>query len=420
MTKITHMLMSGAIGIGVALGASVATAAPTVEVLHWWTSGGEAAAIADLKTRLEAKGVMWQDMPVAGGAGTNAEQALIARVTAGNPPDAVLMKGAKIQEWHEEYGAFGDAIDVTAMQEGWNDVLPGSIAKGLKCDGAYCAAAVNIHRVDWVWSNPEVLAKVGVMTPPTNWDEFNATADKLKAAGITALAHGGQAWQDATVFEVIAITLGGPQFYHNAFVELDNRAIQSETMVKVFEQFRKLRGYVDRSFQGRDWNLATSMVMNGNAGFQIMGDWAKGEFTIAGKKPGVDYNCSAFGKGYISNADGFVFFEASDMESEKAQQAMASVIMSVEFQESFNLKKGSIPARTDMDLSNFDSCAKKSHADIVKASENGGLQPSLTHGMAQPGTISGAVTDVVTNFFNSDQSAEDGVRALVAAIDAER
>ena len=416
MTKITKLLMSSAI----ALGATVASAGPTVEVLHWWTSGGEAAAIADLKARLEAKGIGWRDMPVAGGAGTNAEQALIARVTSGNPPDAVLMKGAKIQEWNEEYGAFGGDIQATADAENWDAVIPGSIAKGLKCNGEYCAAAVNIHRVDWVWSNPKVLAKVGVTSAPTNWDEFNATADKLKAAGITALAHGGQAWQDATVFEVIAITLGGPKFYHDAFVKLDNDALTSDTMVKVFDQFRKMRGYVDRSFQGRDWNLATSMVMNGEAGFQIMGDWAKGEFTIAGKVPGVDYNCSSFGSGYISNADGFVFFKAANAEAVKAQQAMASVIMDKGFQQSFNLAKGSIPVRTDMDLSDFDECAQKSSTDIKSASKNGGLQPSIIHGMAQPGSISGAVTDVVTNFFNSNQSSADAVKALAVAINAER
>src|SRR5262249_59689255 len=41
----------------------------TVEVLHWWTSGGEAAALNVLKKDLESKGVTWQDMPVAGGGG---------------------------------------------------------------------------------------------------------------------------------------------------------------------------------------------------------------------------------------------------------------------------------------------------------------------------------------------------------------
>lgn len=412
MKKILQMALAGAMGV------TTVHAKPSVEVLHWWTSGAEAAAIGDMKSRLEKKGVEWQDMPVAGGSGTAAKQALKVRVLSGNPPSAVQMKAAEIAEWNEE-DVFSTAIDATAKSENWDSVLPPAIAKGLKCDGKYCAAPANVHRVDWIYSNPKVLAKVGVDTP-TNWDEFNTAAQKLKKAGITPLAHGGQAWQDATLFEVIAISLGGSNFYHNAFVKLDKKALQSETMVNVFKQFRKMRGYVDRSFQGRDWNLATSMVINGDAGFQVMGDWAKGEFIVAGKKPGVDFTCSTYGKGYIYNTDSFAFFDKGDADSVTGQAEMASVIMDKDFQKSFNLKKGSIPARTDVSLVDFDKCAVKSQQEMVSRSKTGGLQPSYAHGMALPGAMSGAITDVVTNFFNSDQSPEQGVKALVHAIDSER
>jgi len=331
------------------------------------------------------------------------------------------MKAADIMDWMDAGDdIFSEKVHEQAVIEDWDAVLPGVVAKGLKCDGKYCAAPVNVHRVDWVWSNPEVLAKVGATTP-TNWDEFNAVADKLQAAGITPLAHGGQAWQDATLFEVIAISLGGPKFYEDAFVKLDKKALQSETMVDVFKQFRKMRGYVDRSFQGRDWNLATSMVINGEAGFQVMGDWAKGEFLIAGKQPGVDFNCSTMGEGYLYNVDSFAFFNLDDdADAVAGQKAMASVIMDKDFQTAFNLAKGSIPARSDVSLAEFDVCAVKSQDDMISTDKSGGLQPSYAHGMALQGAFSGAVTDVITNFFNSDQSAEDAVKALVAAVDAER
>ena len=417
MTKMLKIMLSGAI----ALGATLAYSGPNVEVLHWWTSGGEAKALDNMKQRLDKKGVAWQDMPIAGGSGTNARQVLRARVLAKNPPSSAQMKAAGIMDWMEAGDdIFSKRVHEQAVIENWDSVLPDVVAKGLKCDGYYCAAPVNVHRVDWLWSNPQVLAKVGA-TVPTTWAEFNAVADKLKSAGITPLAHGGQAWQDATVFEVVAISLGGPKFYENAFVKLDNRAIQSETMVNVFKQFRKLRGYVDRSFQGRDWNLATSMVINGEAGFQIMGDWAKGEFLIAGKVPGVDFNCSTIGNGYLYNVDSFAFFNLDDdADAVTGQKQMASVIMDTDFQKAFNLAKGSIPARTDVSLADFDNCAVKSQDDMISTGNSGGLQPSYAHGMALQGAFSGAVTDVVTNFFNSDQSAEDAVRALVAAIDAER
>ena len=104
---------------------SVAQSAEQVEVLHWWTSGGEAAALNVLKEDLGKKGVEWLDMPVAGGGGEAAMTALRARVTAGNPPTAVQMLGFDIKDWAAE-GALGNLDDV-AMAEGWDAVVPAAL-----------------------------------------------------------------------------------------------------------------------------------------------------------------------------------------------------------------------------------------------------------------------------------------------------
>lgn len=406
--------MRFALAAGLVVGAVSAQAGGTVEVLHWWTSGGEAKAVGELKNAFEAQDGTWIDSPIAGGGGDAAMTALRARVVAGNPPTAVQLKGPGIQEWAEE-GALNDVNDV-ATDENWDAVLPPVLASIMKFDGQYVAAPVNIHRVDWIWANPQVLAKVGAEMP-TSWDEFNATAEKLKAAGITPLAHGGQPWQDATVFEVVALGVGGPDFYRKALVELDRDAINSDTMAKVFDQLRTLRGYVDPNFSGRDWNLATAMVMNGDAAFQIMGDWAKGEFLAAGKEPGVDFLCApAPGGGYILNSDSFTFFDVSGADRLEGQKVLASQIMSPSFQETFNLAKGSIPARIDVSMDKFDSCAVKSHDDLAAAIEGNALVPSMAHEMAIPRSIRGEFLDVVTNFFNSDMSSEDAVTELSEAI----
>ena len=394
----------------------LAQADGTVEVLHWWTSGGEAKAVGELKKAFEADGGKWVDSPIAGGGGDAAMTALRARVVSGNPPTAVQLKGPGIQEWAEQ-GALNDVQDV-ADKEHWDDVLPPVLAKIMKYDGKYVAAPVNIHRVDWFWANPEVLAKVGVTEMPTTWDEFNAIADKLKAAGITPLAHGGQPWQDATLFEDVVLGIGGADFYRKALVELDQDALTSDTMVKSFDQLRKLRGYVDDNFSGRDWNLATGMVMRGEAGFQIMGDWAKGEFLAAGKVPGKDFVCAATpGKGFVLNSDSFTFFKVSGADKIKGQKVLASLIMSPSFQETFNLAKGSIPARTDVALDKFDDCAKKSHEDLMAAVKNDTLVPSMAHEMAVSRSVRGEFLDLVTNFFNSDMSSEDAVTTLAAAVE---
>ncbi|TCO73327.1 ABC transporter substrate-binding protein [Rhodovulum euryhalinum] len=399
---------------GLALGAP-ARAEGTVEVLHWWTSGGEAKAVGELKQSFEAAGGTWIDSPIAGGGGDAAMTALRARVVAGNPPTAVQLKGPGIQEW-AELGALAD-VEGVAAAEGWDGVLPPVLAAIMKSDGRYVAAPVNIHRVDWIWANPEVLARAGIDTMPTTWDEFNAAADKLIAAGITPLAHGGQPWQDATIFENVVLGVGGAEFYRAALVNLDPEALTSPTMVAAFDQLRKMRGYVDANFSGRDWNLATAMVMNGEAAFQIMGDWAKGEFLAAGKVPGKDFVCAPTpGGGFVLNADSFTFFKVSGEDNIAGQQKLASLIMSPEFQKTFNLAKGSIPARTDVPLDEFDDCAKLSHADLLKATEADTLVPSMAHEMAISRSVRGEFLDLVTEFFNSDMSSEDAAQRLADAV----
>jgi len=363
-------------------------ASPEAEVLHYWTSGGEAKSVAVLQEEFAANGGTWTDMPVAGGGGDAAGTALRARVLAGNAPTAAQIKGPAIQEWFEE-GVLADISEV-AEANNWSEILPESIAGHMQCDGTWCAAPVNVHRVDWIWANAEVLAANDIEMP-SSWDEFNAAAETLLAAG----ADG----------------------FHKAFVELDMDTLQSDEMVAVFDQMRIMRGFVDSNFSGRDWNLATAMVMNGEAAFQIMGDWAKGEFIAAGKVPGEDFLCASTpGEGFLYNVDSFAMFDVDGEDKQAGQALLAELVVGESFQEVFNLNKGSIPVRNDVSLDAFDSCAVLSAADMAASNEGGSLLPSYAHGMALRGAQAGAITDTVTAHFNSDMSSEDAVEQLANAI----
>ena len=411
MTLKSALAASAAVSI---ISATAGFAGPEAEVLHWWTSGGEAKSVAVLQEEFASKGGTWTDMPVAGGGGDAAMTALRARVLSGNAPTAVQLKGPAIQEWYEE-GVLAD-ISSVAQANGWADVLPASIAGHMKCEGTWCAAPVNVHRIDWIWANAAILEANGIAMPST-WAEFNAAAEKLQAADITPLAHGGQAWQDATVFEAVALGVGGAEFFQKAFVELDEATLTSDTMKAVFDQMRTMRGFVDSNFSGRDWNLATAMVMNGEAAFQIMGDWAKGEFLAAGKQPGKDFLCASTpGEGFLYNVDSFAMFDVAGDDKTAGQLLLAELIVGKNFQKVFNLNKGSIPARTDVALDEFDSCAHTSAKDMADSNAGGSLLPSYAHGMALRGAQSGAITDVVTSHFNSDMSSDDAVQMLLQAV----
>ena len=392
--------------------ASAATAAE-VEVLHYWTSGGEAKSVAELKKIMEAKGHVWKDFAVAGGAGDAAMTALKARVVSGNPPTAAQIKGPSIQEWAKE-GSLGIINDAA---KDWDKLLPKAVADIMKYKGNYVAAPVNVHRVNWLWINQDALNKAGGKAP-TNYDEFFALADKFKAQGLVAIAHGGQPWQDATIFESVVLGIGGAKFYNDALVKLDPTALSSPTMLKSFDTLAKIKTYIDKDASGRDWNLATAMIMNGKGGMQFMGDWAKGEFTAANKVSGKDYACVAApgtANSYTFNVDSFAMFNVKAADAKKGQLDLATAIMSPEFQEVFNLNKGSIPVRPGVSKAKFAACATKSMADFDSTAKSGTLVASFAHGMALPSATQGAIVDVIAKYMNSSMSSKDAVAALVKA-----
>ena len=408
-------LVACAVGSLFAVGSAIAG---EVEVLHWWTSGGEAKSVVELKKILETKGHKWKDFAVAGGGGENAMTVLKSRVVSGKPPTAAQVKGPSIQEW----GAEGvlTQLDGVSKAGNWDGLLPPVVSNVMKYKGHYVAVPVNVHRVNWMWANPEVFKKAGAKIP-TTWDEFAVAADKIQKAGFIAVAHGGQPWQDATVFESVALGVGGADWFNKAFVKLDTGALNSPTMEKAFATLRTVQKYVDKDAANRDWNLATAMVINGKAAMQFMGDWAKGEFTAANKVPGKDYVCMpapGTGGAFTFNIDSFIMFEQKDPEAKKAQADLAAAIMEPQFQEVFNLNKGSIPVRSGMDMSKFDQCAKDSTTEFQSSNKSGKLVPSWAHGMAMPSAVQGAMFDVVTQFMNSNMSPKDAAAKMAAATKA--
>lgn len=408
--------LGAAAAVALAAGAGqTARAQQEVEVIHWWTSGGEAAALQVLRQNLEKEGVTWKDAAIAGGGGDQARTVLQARMAAGNPPTAMQMLGLVVQDWAEQ-GALGDLTPL-AEKDGWDKVIPPALQNIVKYDGRYVAAPFNMHSTNWVWVNKALFDQVGG-PEPTSWANFVELAKKFKDAGVVPVAHGGQAWQEATIFDGAVISAGGPEFYRKAFIELDAAALDSPTMQKAFDELRAIRGMVDPNFPGRDWNLATAMVINGQAGMQIMGDWAKGEWVNAGKKAGADFLCFRYPgtQGAVTfNSDSFGMMKVSEAE-QGAQLKLAAAIMDPAFQESFNIKKGSIPARNDVPDTNFDACGKKGIADAKEATSKNALMGSMAHGHAASEAVKGAVYDVVTQFFNSDMSSADASKKLAEAI----
>ncbi|MET0747463.1 MAG: ABC transporter substrate-binding protein [Rhizobium sp.] len=420
MRKFVTMTAMVALAAGAAGGIARAEDVKEVQMLHWWTSGGEAAALQVLKGDLSKEGYAWKDVPVAGGGGDAAMTALKAMVAAGTYPTASQMLGYTVLDYAQA-GVMGDLTE-TAKKEGWDKSVPAALQKFSVYDGKWVAAPVNVHSVNWLWINKAVMDKIGGKQPKT-FDDLVALLDKAKAAGVVPLALGGQNWQEATMFDSIVLSTGGPDFYKKAMNELDEASLKSDTMKKSFDNLAKVITYVDPNFSGRDWNLATAMVIKGDALVQVMGDWAKGEFVAAKKTPDKDFLCYRFPGtegSVIYNSDMFGMFNVPDNQK-AAQVALATATLSKSFQSAFNVVKGSVPARTDVPDTDFDACGKKGIADLKAANDGGTLFGSLAQGYGAPPAIANAYKDVVSKFVHGQiKTSDQAVTELVKAIDDAR
>ncbi|MXN43688.1 extracellular solute-binding protein [Shinella kummerowiae] len=340
--------------------------ATDLEVTHWWTSGGEAAAVAELAKAFDATGSKWVDGAIAGSGGT-ARPIMVSRITGGDPMAATQFNHGRQAEELVEAGLMRDLTDV-ATRENWKDIIkPASLLDSCTIDGKIYCAPVNIHSWQWLWLSNGAFETAGVAVPK-NWDEFVAAAPALEKAGIVPLAVGGQPWQAAGAFDVLMVAIAGKDVYQKVFGDKDEEVAAGPDIARVFKAADDARR-MSKGTNVQDWNQATNMVITGKAGGQIMGDWAQGEFALAGKVAGKDYTCLP-GLGVTeviaTGGDAFYFPLLEDEEKSKAQEVLASTLVSPAVQVAFNLKKGSLPVRGDVDLAAANDCMKKGLEILAK------------------------------------------------------
>ncbi|MEE4014236.1 ABC transporter substrate-binding protein [Roseibium sp. FZY0029] len=393
-----------------ALCAATAANATDLEVTHWWTSGGEAAAVAEFAKAFDATGNKWVDGAIAGSGGT-ARPIMISRITGGDPMGATQFNHGRQAEELVEAGLMRDLTDI-AEEGKWKEVIhPSSLLDSCTLDGKIYCVPINIHSQQWLWLNNKVFEDNGLAVP-TNWDEYAAAAPKLEAAGIVPLAMGQQPWQTTLAFQVLLTALAGPEAYTKIFGEKDAELAASDELAKVFQAAATARDMSkDSNVQG--WNDATTMVITGKAAGQIMGDWAQGEFQVANQVAGEDYTCLpglGVNEVIMTGGDAFYFPKVDDPAITEAQGELAKVMLSPETQVAFNLKKGSLPVRGDVDLAAANDCMKKgldilAKGNVIQSPDQLMSADSLTQ-----------VNDLFVEFFNNPSMTAEDAQATFASI----
>jgi len=393
--------------------------ANVLEIYHWWTSGGEAKAINALvdyfKTQYPDVAVI--QSPVAGGAGYVFKAVIKPLVLAGEAPDAFQMHAGYEGKPYFD-GGYLDSITSLWKDEGWEDVVPKVVRDMVTFDGEYYAVPVNIHRPNVVWYNKPLLTAHGIdPTTLTTWDAFFAACDKLVAEGVTKPISLGDIdkWAAAHALEQIMAS-EGIDFYQD-YVNGELTSPTDTKLVDALTKFSKYLGYVNTDHATLTWDRATAKVISGDAAFNIMGDWANGEFLVATppKVYGTDYG--TFPVPGTAGMYGLVidcFQHPKGVKHPENSLNWLKIVGSKAGQDTFNPIKGSIPARTDADTTKYGPYQKAAIADFKAATH---MYPSVVHGSGAPESFTTKLNDIVSVFVASkDVSAT--ATALTNAIKA--
>jgi glucose/mannose transport system substrate-binding protein len=330
-----------------------------LEVTHWWTSGGEAAAVAEFAKAFDATGNKWVDGAIAG-SGDVARPIIISRILGGNPMGATQLNPGKDADDLIAAGLMQDLTDLAAAEDWANILRPKSQLESCTKDGKVYCVPVNLHSGQWMWTNRKVYEDLGI-APPQNWAEMVAAAPKLKEAGILPMSL-AEGWPVGLLTENLIIAYAGVDNYVAVYQDRNLEMARGPEFAAVFKAIDEARQIADPKATVPQWNDAVALVIQGKAGANVMGDWAGGEFAVAGLVAGKDFDClPGMGVEPVLGTGGDVFYfpKSEDPEVTKAQLAMASMMVTKEVQVAFNLKKGSLPMRADVDLSAANDCMKK-------------------------------------------------------------
>ncbi|MDR1806840.1 MAG: ABC transporter substrate-binding protein [Propionibacteriaceae bacterium] len=389
-----------------------------VEVFTWWTSGSEALGLEALQGVLATKypDVTFINGGVTGGGGS-AKELLQTRLQAGDPPDSFQVHaGAEAQD----YIAAGQVTDVSYLYDefGLTNVFPSSLIDLLTSEGKIYTIPSNVHRANVLWASVSMLEKCGLSTTDAYYKsvaEFIAALDTCQAAGVDTPLAVGNTWTQVHLMETILIGDLGGEAYNGLFDGTTDWA--SAEVTAALKDFATLMGYTNADRDTIDWEPATQKVLDGEAVFNIMGDWVPALLDSNNLVAGTDYLYAP-----SPGTEGVFDFLADSFSltvgapHPDGAKAWLDVISSVDGQIAFNKVKGSIPARTDIDLKSegFSDYQQSSAAAFADNLIVGSIQHGAAATIAQGNAANAAVSEFTTSAMGDAEIATLQA-ALVAA-----
>ena len=382
-----------------------------LELLHAWSSGDGNAAIEALIEGFQEEhpDVEFAEEPVNGAARSNLDQVISNKLQANDPPST-------FQSWPGKHLATYEGAFEDIEGDVWNDDLKENYLAGpqeqAQYNGTYVTVPLNIHRINNLFYNTAVVEEAGVdpesfSSPSDVVDACATIAEETDAVPFAQQTSG--TWSTVQLWETILLGQAGIDGYES-FIngEGDREAVQS-----ALEAVVELSEYYPSDSSSISFTEANTMVMEGDAAFIHQGDWAAGAYSGADDfNYGEDWNQVTYpgtSGSYLLNMDSFPYM--ANNPSPEATRQFLSYCGTAEGQVLFNAEKGSIPPRSDADVSSLNQFQQDQYDDFNAADNQ---PPSIEHGLA---VTPGVKTNISSAFsgFLEDYDAAATAESLIGA-----
>src|SRR6476619_2556210 len=397
---------------------------PRLTVISQWSAGSDGAAITALGKKLEAKGGVWQHSPVPGFT-TEMMNKLRAQIMAGDPPACSQLKGPEIAAWSK----IAPTVDLDALvaAAGYEKVVAPDLARLHKPGGKWISLPLQIYSTNMLFLSQRAMERAKADKIPVTWAEFNALAEKMKARGVAyPIANGGTRPDDGQKFEA-ALAGISPAAYRTAIMNLDAKALTGPEVKAAFAQVRRIADWMDPNTAAQHYSINLQRFIAGDMGIMVQGGWAQGVLLNAGFKlddfiiaPGPSENSKPV---FLLNADAFIFWQRKEPDLQAGQTLMAQLVMDPAIQTMYSQITGSIPVRTDVDLSGegWSDGQRRTAAALKEAIAANQAVLSVAHNMAQENGMTAALIDVITEYVkNKTIKPEQAATRLAEAVESAR
>lgn len=354
-----HRTILAGLAAALTLSASAVTASEELVVYHGWSSKSEVAALKVLQEALTAKGHTWKDLAIPHNSGVNVS--IVNLVTGGEPPNAFVTSDPGVFRDLEGMGLQRDLTEFFNEIGATENFFP--IIRDLSTvDGKMVKVPLFMHIDGMVYWNKQVAEKAGV--DPATWtsvDQMIGDFEKVRAAGFVPVAVGGQAFQVGYLFHAMLAAIGGPEVYNRMYsAQPDVTVFDTPEFRKTVEVIRTFSNEATPEAENRPWNETTNTVIAGQALFQVMGDWMKGEWLAAGKVPGVDFGCAVIpgSKAVSVTSDAMGVLGGQPENIDKAELDLVAAFVDPVVSAKANQQKGSTSPRSDASTEFQDACNK--------------------------------------------------------------